>query len=88
MARSKKKPIVKYCGHAPTGKKFANRAVRNTELEEVASGKGYKKVFNSYNISDVRSDMRFDSPWLRERMQKDPEFKKSIEKWTKKAGRK
>jgi hypothetical protein len=34
-------------------KKFANKSVRNTELEELPlKGNGYKKIFESYNIHD------------------------------------
>lgn len=48
MARSKRKPFIK--DHTPGAKRVANKAVR--QYKDVPSGKAYKKVYNSYNISD------------------------------------
>jgi len=35
---------------AKIDKRFANKSVRNTE--EVPNGKGYRKIYDSYNIRD------------------------------------
>jgi hypothetical protein len=51
MSRSRKKhPIVKDC--ISGGKKEANRKVRRTL--NVPNGKAYRKVYDSWNISDWR----------------------------------
>lgn len=56
MSRSWKKHP--YCtdgrpGSTKESKKFANKKVRNTDLEELPSkGKGYRKVSETYDIHD------------------------------------
>ncbi len=53
MSRSHKKhPIHK--DHSKDGKKFANKAVRQylKHLEKGLCGKWYRKIFNSYNLTD------------------------------------
>lgn len=57
MSRSRKAPFVK--DRNPGMKAKANRKVRRRAKraitkadEEIGSGKSYKKVFNSYDISD------------------------------------
>ena len=36
-------------------KKFANKAVRHTDLEELSNGSNYKKHFCSYDIHDYKN---------------------------------
>lgn len=53
MSRSTKKPYYK--DHTPGAKRQANQTVRRKgkqSPESLASGKAYKKEFESYNISD------------------------------------
>lgn len=67
MSRSYREPWVtdgyKGSKHRQFEKKQANRAVRKTE--EVPNGKGYRKVFDPWNICDYR--------WY--------ESEKSMKKW-------
>lgn len=52
MSRSyKKTPIVKDHDSGKGGKKWANRKVRNYK-REIANGKSYRKIFNSWDIHD------------------------------------
>ncbi len=48
MSRSRKKPVLK--GSIAYFKNKANRKIRRTPL--VPNGKNYKKIYESYKISD------------------------------------
>lgn len=48
MSRSRRKPWIK--DHVPGGKRQANHKVRRTK--DIANGKSYKKVYDSWSISD------------------------------------
>lgn len=52
MSRSRKYPIHK--DYTKGGKKLANKAVRRfiSKLESVPEGKWYRKIFETWNISD------------------------------------
>ena len=56
MSRSYKHSPVVTDGHSGTTKemkRYANKATRNTDFDELPlKGKGYKKVFCSYDIHD------------------------------------
>lgn len=56
MSRSYRKPWVvdgyKTSSHRQVAKRTANHKVRHTK--NIASGKAYKKVFDSWNIVDYR----------------------------------
>ena len=65
MSRSyKKHPIVK--DHCKGMKEIANRHLRRKGLEEIPNNKGYKRLFNSYNISDFKFSDTFQE-YLRSR---------------------
>lgn len=51
MARSKKKPW--YCDSNKGMKRFANKTIRQSK-KSIPNGKGYKKLFCSYNICDYK----------------------------------
>lgn len=52
MSRSyKKSPYVTACKHKQ-GKRLANKRVRNTAW--LSNGKGYKKVYESWDICDYK----------------------------------
>jgi len=61
MSRSYKKHPVCTDGSPNTTqemKKFANKKVRNTDFDELPlKGKGYKKVFETYDIHDWKDRM-------------------------------
>ena len=50
----KKNPVVKDYDSGSFGKRLANKRVRRTE-EVPMKGKGYRKIFESYNIHDYIS---------------------------------
>lgn len=53
MSRSyKKTPVVKDGRSGKEGKKFANRKVRRCK-HDLANGKAYRKVFESWDIHDM-----------------------------------
>lgn len=60
MSRSiKKNPVVKDGDSGTFGKKLANKKVRRTD-DVPMKGKGYRKVFNSWEIHD------YSSRWTKE----------------------
>ena len=53
MSDSYKKPFVKDNGKRKAwAKKQANKKVRRTNIDEVDSGKAYRKQYNPWNICD------------------------------------
>ena len=58
MSRSYKRAVLKGDNCKKVDKRLAAKAVRN--CNDVPDGSFYKKVYNSYNITDYVSDCRFD----------------------------
>ena len=57
-------------------KKFANKRVRNTDFDDLPrKGKGYKKVYESYDIHDWRNR------WTEEEAKKDWERSRKRHYW-------
>lgn len=60
MSKSyKKTPIVKDHGTGNSGKRFANKSVRRY-ADIIPNGKGYKKIFCSYDIHDYVSRYTYE----------------------------
>ncbi len=55
MSRSyKKTPKLKYCGWGKKGKRWANKAIRKQKTLWSEKSNGYRKLYQSWNITDVR----------------------------------
>ncbi len=90
MSRSYKKHPVCTDGHPHStqeSKKFANKKVRNTDFAELPlKGKGYRKVFESYDIHDWKNRMTREE-WI-EAYYKGNRFRRpadyyTLEEWIK-----
>lgn len=72
MSRSyKKTPKLKYCGNGKKAKRWANKVVRRERWIGIKKSNHYRKLYETWNITDVRSYLE------------KPKEKEELELWKK-----